>query len=40
MWFCQYSSEDELGQDIEAFGERGTGEKVTSLGHSCTMVLV
>jgi hypothetical protein len=38
--FRQYSSEDELGQDIVVFAERGTSEKVTSLGHSCRMVLV
>jgi hypothetical protein len=25
--FIQYFSEDELGQDIVAFGEKGTGEK-------------
>jgi hypothetical protein len=38
--FPQYSSEDALGQDIVAFAERGTGEKVTSLGDFCRMMLV
>jgi hypothetical protein len=35
-----YAKHTVQGQDLMAFAERGTGEKVTSLGHSCRMVLV
>ena len=36
----QYSGEDELGQEIVRLLRGEPVEKVTSLGHSCRMVLV
>ena len=36
----QYSGEDELGQDIGRLLRGEPVGKVTSLGHSCRMVLV